>query len=148
MNHRDSRWSFLWLNMVCKTHNVLEVPSKKEQRWEVWSGMVDFSDDAEVKPLPDCTSMSEACSTNYICLHPIPPPVSRRLCGFQGDEEERVVETSGFSLLMLSCKISWNMQEQFMSRKYTLTFSFWCLAKLIQCFRFKNKIKLKKKSEA
>lgn len=84
--------------------------------------MVYFSDDAEVKPLPDCTSMSEACSTSYICLHPIPLPVSRRLRGFQGDEEERVVETAGFSLLMLSCKSSWNMQEQFMSRKYTLTF--------------------------
>ena len=25
--------------------------------------------------------------------------------------------------------------------------SFWCLAKLIQCFRFKNKIKFKKKEK-
>lgn len=41
--------------------------------------------------------------------------------GFQGDEE-RAGGTAGFSLLTLSCKSSWNVQEQFMSRRYALTF--------------------------
>jgi len=37
--------------------------------------MVEFSDGAEINQLSNCTSMSEAFSTSYICLHdPISPP--------------------------------------------------------------------------
>lgn len=53
--------------------------------------MVDFSDDAEIKPSPNSTSMSEASSTSYICLHPISPlPLGDWVVdpGFQGGEKD------------------------------------------------------------
>ena len=47
-------------------------------------------------------------------------------------------------LTLYNCLADMNLWSVSLTQKD----SFWCLAKLIQCFRFKNKIKLKKNNKA